>query len=131
MSSNNNNGIDIREKLSAEEAAKLVQLLSVEVPISKYAKVINERTGEEININDAIQQRQPKPSSCFEYFTDYMNCHVRLFLYIYTHYIISHAIDYYFVFIYNITLYLNFVDSHDILHSLLFDSLALPACAGT
>ena len=77
MSSSNSTGIKIREKLSAEEAAKFVHLLEQTVPIEHYAKFVNERTGEEVSIDDVIQQRKPKPSSCYDYFLDYMNCHVR------------------------------------------------------
>ena len=69
--------LNLKEKLSPEEAAKLVVLLDREVPVSHYAKFINERTGEEVDIEEVKKQRQPKPSSCYEYFLDYSNCHVR------------------------------------------------------
>ena len=72
--------LNLKEKLSPEEAAKLVVLLDREVPVSHYAKFINERTGEEVDIEEVKKQRQPKPSSCYEYFLDYSNCHVRLLL---------------------------------------------------
>jgi hypothetical protein len=68
----------IKEKLSPEEAVQLVELLGREIPIAQYVKFVNERTGEEMDINEVIKQQQPKQSSCYDYFLDYMNCHVRL-----------------------------------------------------
>ena len=72
----------IREKLSKEEAVQLVELLDREVPKSRYMKFINAKTGEEVDYDTYLQlqqQQQPKPSSCYEHFLDYMNCHVRVF----------------------------------------------------
>jgi hypothetical protein len=83
MSSSSSNNINnlIREKLSPDEAVKLVELLDREVPVTRYAKFINEDTGEEVDINTALQQQQPRPTSCFEFFSDYMNCHVRDYIF--------------------------------------------------
>ena len=62
-------------KLSAEEAVKLVELLDREVPITRYAP--NFRTGEEMDANGVMKPKQPKPSTCYDYFLDYLDCHVR------------------------------------------------------
>jgi hypothetical protein len=81
MPSNSNVDSLIREKLSKEEASKLIELLHREIPLSRYVKFFDEKTGEVMDFNTELKRRQelltPKPSTCYDYFLDYMNCHVR------------------------------------------------------
>ncbi len=71
-------GLNIKETLSRDEMQRLVKLLDKEVPLEKYAKSLNDRTGEEIDTKEVMEKSQPKPSSCYEQFLDNMNCHVRV-----------------------------------------------------
>lgn len=70
--------LKIKEKLSRDEMKRFVELLDTEVPLEKYARSINDRTGAATDTKEAMENSQPKPTSCYEQFLDNMNCHVRV-----------------------------------------------------